>query len=176
MQGQPHLETTYLQHVEALERLGAEVDGLRAEYAADEALIEALELYAARLRAGQRGPLRGHIDRALRPISSQSLRFGWFAEVWAAISIGLLLLAFVALALFAPQFLVWGLVALLSAFFFIEASFRRQLPRLVTSFTVALAVVATLVLLYEFFWSVVVGVVLTIGAYLMWENLRELWA
>ena len=176
MQEQAHMEATYLQHVEALERLGAEIDGLRAEYAADGALLEALELYAARLRAGQRGPLRAHIQRPLRPISSQSLRFGRFAEVWAAVSIGLLLLAFLGLVLFAPQYLVWGLVALLAVFFFIEASFRRQLPRLVTSFTIALAIMATLVLLYEFFWSVVVGAVLTIGAYLMWENLRELWA
>jgi hypothetical protein len=175
MRDQPHLEATYLQHVAMVEQLSAEVDALRAEYAAGGALLEALDLYAGHLQAGLRGPVRGHMERPMRPLSEQGLRFGRFAEVWAAVSIGLLLLAFVTLALFAPQFLVWGLVALLSVFFFIEASFRRQLPRLVTSFTLALSLLATLVLLYEFFWSIVVGVVLTIGAYLMWENLRELW-
>lgn len=176
MRDRPHMEATYQQHAETLEQVSAELDGLREEYAADKALLEALDLHAARLRAGQQGPARAHIKRPLRPLSEQSLRFGRFAEVWAAVSIGLLLLAFVSLALFAPQFLIWGLVALLAVFFFIEASFRRQLPRLVSSFTIALAVVAALVLLYEFFWSVVVGAVLITGAYLMWENLRELWA
>lgn len=176
MRDQPHMEATYQQHAELVETLGAELDTLRAEYAADKALLEALNLHAGQLRAGQQGPARAHIRRPLRPLSEESLRFGRFAEVWAAISIGFLLLAFVSLALFAPQYLMWGLVALLSVFFFVEASFRRQLPRLVSSFTVALAVVAALVLLYEFFWTVVVGAVLTTGAYLMWENLRELWA
>lgn len=176
MREQPHMEATYQQHAERLEQLSTELDSLRAEYAADKALLEALDLYAGRLRAGQRASARAHIERPMRPLSDQSLRFGRFAEVWAAVSIGLLLLAFVALALFAPQFLAWGLVVLLAVFFFIEAGFRRQLPRLVTSFTVALAVISALVLLYEFFWSVVVGMVLITGAYLMWENLRELWA
>ena len=176
MREQPHMEATYRQQAENVQQTSQELDGLRAEYAADKALLEALDLLASRLRAGQRSPVRAHIQRPLRPLSEQSLRFGRFAEVWAAVSIGLLLLAFVTLALFAPQYLVWGLVALLVVFFFIEASFRRQLPRLVTSFTVVLAVVAALVLLYEFFWTVVVGLVLSTGAYLMWENLRELWA
>lgn len=176
MQEQPHMAATYQQHTENVEQLSHELDALRAEYAADKSLLEALNLYAGRLRAGQRSAARAHIQRPLRPLSEQSLRFGRFAEVWAAVSIGILLLAFVGLALFAPQFLVWGLVALLAVFFFIEASFRRQLPRLVTSVTVGLAIVASLVLLYDFFWSIVVGVVLMAGAYLMWENLRELWA
>ncbi len=175
MRDHPHMEATYQQHAAAVSLLSAELDALRAQYAADKALLQALDLHAGHLRDGQRGPARAHIRRALRPLSEESLRFGRFAEVWAAISIGLLLLAFVSLALFAPQYLVWSLVALLSVFFFVEASFRRQLPRLVSSVTVALAVAAALVLLYEFFWTVVVVAVLTTGAYLMWENLRELW-
>lgn len=176
MRDQPHMGATFQQQTEDVEQLSGELDELRAQYAANKTLLEVLEHYGSRLRAGQRGPVRAHIQRPLRPLSEQSLRFGRFAEVWAAVSIGLLLLAFVALALFAPQYLAWGLVSLLAVFFFIEASFRRQLPRLITSVTVGLAIVAALVLLYEFFWSIVVGVVLVAGAYLMWENLRELWA
>lgn len=176
MQEQPHMEATYEQYAESVAQLSRELDDLRAEYASDKALLEALEQYATRLRLGQRGPARAHIQRPLRPLGQQSLRFGRFAEVWAAVSIVLLLLAVVVLALFAPQFLVWGLVSLLAVFFFIEASFRRQLPRLITSVTVGLAIVAALVLLYEFFWTVVVSAVLVAGAYILWENLRELWA
>ena len=47
-------------------------------------------------------------------------------------------------------------------------------PMLVTSLTVALAIVATLVLLFEFFWELAVLSVLAAGTYIMIENLREL--
>jgi hypothetical protein len=96
------------------------------------------------------------------------------AEFWAAISIGLLMVGFVALALFARQYLVFGLVTMLAAIIFVEASFRRQLARLVDSLAVALAIVAALVLLFEFFWQIAVLLVLAAGAYIMIENLREL--
>jgi hypothetical protein len=35
-------------------------------------------------------------------------------------------------------------------------------------------VVATLVLVYEFFWPLVVATVLVVGLYVLWDNLREL--
>ena len=44
----------------------------------------------------------------------------------------------------------------------------------VTSVTLTLAVVAFLVLLYEFFWEIVVLAVLVTGAYILFENLREI--
>jgi hypothetical protein len=42
------------------------------------------------------------------------------------------------------------------------------------SVNVALAVVGALVLLEQYFWSVIVLAVLGIGFYILWENLREL--
>jgi len=35
--------------------------------------------------------------------------------------------------------------------------------------------VAALVIIYEFFWSLVVAGVVLAGLYILWENLRELW-
>jgi len=35
---------------------------------------------------------------------------------------------------------------------------------------------ATLVLLFEFFWEIVVMAVLVAGGYMLWESLHELWA
>jgi hypothetical protein len=87
-----------------------------------------------------------------------------------------MLIAFVALFILAPQYLIWGLAMLFAVFIFIEAGFRRQLPRLVSSVTIALATIAAFVIVFEFFWQIVVALVVAAGAYLMWENLRELWA
>jgi hypothetical protein len=45
---------------------------------------------------------------------------------------------------------------------------------LISSVNVGLAVVATLILVYEFFWQLVVAAVLILGLYVLWDNLREL--
>jgi hypothetical protein len=90
------------------------------------------------------------------------------------VSIALTMVGFVLLALFAREYLVFGLVGLLSLLVFIESGFRRRLVELTTSVTVGLATVSALVLLYEFFWEAVVAAVLLAAGYMLWENLREL--
>ena len=99
---------------------------------------------------------------------------GRVAEIWAAGSIGLTLIAFVGLLLFYREHVVFGLVTLLALFIFIEAGFRRWLERLMSSITGALALVAALVLLFEFFWELVVLGVLVAGVYLLYQNAREI--
>ena len=174
MLGRAHLRRAYAAHQEKIAALSRELAQLRAQLAGDVALREALALHAGEVRQGYRGPPRAHIRRAHHPAPEADLRLDRVAEFWAAISIGLLMVGFVALAIFARQYLVFGMVIMLAALIFVEASFRRQLARLVDSLTVALAIVATLVLLFEFFWQLAVLLVLAAGAYIMIENLREL--
>lgn len=174
MLGRPHLRRAHTAHQEKITALSRELAHLRAELAGDLALQEALSLRGHEVREGYLGPPRAHIHRAHHPAPEADLRLDRVAEFWAATSIGLLMVGFVALALFARQYLVFGLVAMLTALIFVEASFRRQLARLVDSVTVALAIVAALVLVFEFFWQLAVLLVLVAGAYIMIENLREL--
>jgi len=174
MQGRPHLKKQHAAHQERIKALSDELDQLRAQLASDEALLEAMDLYGQQLQAGQRGPARTHIHRAHRPASDDELRLRRLAEMWAALSIGLMMVGFVGLVLFSRQHLVLGLVAMVSLMVFIESGFRGQLSRLIASVTIGLAVIAALVLLFEFFWLVVVLGVLIAGGYIMWENLREL--
>jgi hypothetical protein len=175
MRGQPHLRQLYTTHQEKIEALSEELNQLRGQLAADQALLESLGLYAARLRAGQRSPARAHLRRAHHPASDARLRFNRFAETWAALSIGLMMISLVILVFFGQQYLVWGIVALVSLMVFVEAGFRRQLARLVTSLTIGLAVISALIVIYDFFWSIVILAVLLTGGYIMWENARELW-
>jgi len=159
---------------EQITRLSKELTQMRAQLAADEALVEALGLYAGQLGAGQREPLRAHLRRAHHPASDAHIQISRLAEMWAAISIGLMMVGFVLLVLFARRYLLFGLTGLIALIIFVEAGFRRHLPQLITSVTLALAVIAALVLLFEFFWTIVVLAVLVAGGYIMWENLREL--
>jgi len=86
-----------------------------------------------------------------------------------------MLVVFVGLLLFARDKIVLGLVAIFASFVLVESGFRGRLIRLITSVTIALSVVAALVILNDFFWPIVVGFVLLTGMYILWENLRELW-
>ena len=174
MQGRSHLAKEYAAHQAKIAAVSQELDQLRGSLASDGALAEALQLHETDLQAGRRGPARGHIHRANHPAHPSDLRLNRVAELWAAVSIGLVMVGFVALVLFARAYLLLGLLALISVLIFVEAGFRRQLARLVDSLTVALSLVAALVLLFTFFWELIILVVVVTGAYIMWENLHEL--
>ena len=169
-----HLDAPYEVETRRLAELSREVDRLRAQLATDEAVSASLEDYADRLRAGEREPARAHITRAHRPASETELRVSRVAEAWAAASVSLMLISFVGIAMFEREHLISMLVVSIALFAFVEAGFRGRLVNLVSSVNIGLAVVATLIVFYEFFWQLVVAAVLVLGLYLLWDNLREL--
>jgi hypothetical protein len=174
MRGRSHLDAPRAHGTNRVAELSAEIDRLRAKLATDEAVSESLMEYAGRLRAGERDPARAHIVRAHTPASEDELRISRMAEAWAAVSVSLMIISFVAIALFERQHLISMLVFSIAFFAFVEAGFRGRLVNLVSSANVGLAVVAALVLVYEFFWQLVVATVLVVGFYVLWDNLREL--
>lgn len=174
MRGLSHMKQRYAAQQETIRQKSKELDALREQYVSDEALQNALDLYINRIKAGDWESPRAHLVRPRRPAAKTSLRLTRLAELWAAVSIGLTMIGIVALALFAREHLMVGLVTIFTLFIFIESGFRRQLSQLINSAAVGMAVAATLVLIYEFFWPIAVAGTLVAGGYLMWENLREL--
>jgi hypothetical protein len=172
--GKSHLDGPYEATSRRVAELSAEVDRMRAQLATDEAVSGSLEEYAGRLEAGEWEPARAHITRAHRPASDAELRVSRVAEAWAAVSVSLVLISFVVIPLLERDHLISMLVFSISVFAFIEAGFRGRLVNLVSSANIGLAVVASLVIVYEFFWQLVVAAVLVVGLYLLWDNLREL--
>ncbi len=169
-----HLDEPYESGTKRAGELSRELDGLRAQLATDEAVSKSLEDFADRLRAGEREPARAHIRRAQRPASESELRVGRVAEAWAAVSVSLVLVSFLAILMFERAHLISMLVFSIALFTFVEAGFRGRLLNLVSSANIGLAVVATLIIVYEFFWQLVVAFVLIVGLYVLWDNLREL--
>ncbi|HEY6713022.1 MAG TPA: hypothetical protein VI055_12220 [Rubrobacter sp.] len=174
MRDRSHLDAPYQEGTRRVAELSGELDRLRGKLATDEAVSESLTEYASRLRAGERDQARAHISRAHRPASEDELRVSRVAEAWAAISVSLMLISFVGIAMFEREHLISMLVFSIAFFAFVEAGFRGRLVNLVSSANIGLAVVATLVIIYEFFWQLVVAAVLVIGIYVLWDNLREL--
>ena len=175
MQNHPHLEKIYEAHQDKIKGLSEEISRLRAEYAENQAILEAFNLHAQQLWQGERGHVRAHIRRAPRPIPEAELQIGRVLEAWAAISIGLILISMVGVIFFAPQNWFIGIIAIVALFLVIEATFRRRLTRAVNQITIGLAVFAALLLLLNYFPHVAVVCVLVAGGYMTWQNLRELW-
>jgi hypothetical protein len=171
---QPQLAAVHAAAQQTIRQLSGEIDDLQAGIVADGALLDALERSAVQVRAGDYGSPRAHIRRAHQPAAPVDLRASYVAEFWAAISVTALLVAFVVLFAFRPNYLSLWLVTILALFLFIEASMRGTVNRLLSSLTGALAIVAALILLYRYFWWTVGGVVLAMALYILWDNLGEL--
>ena len=174
LEGNPHLVFRVERLQEKLKGLRVVLKELRKERAQGDLLLQATMLRKERLELKAEDDPRSHIRRLAEPASEADIRLGRLAELWAAVSIGLLLIGLVSLLLFGRQFLGLGLLAIVGLFVFIESVFRRQVGRQVTSLTVILAVISALVLLYEFFWQLLAVGILAAGLYLAWENIKEL--
>lgn len=174
MRNQPHLQRSYQAALAQIETTSREISQQQDAIVASEALLDSLERYGAEFGRGILGDPRAHIHRAHRPAQSADLRAGRVAELWAAVSVTVLLVAFVVLFMVKPGVLPFWMATIVALFAFIEASLRGAFTRVVGSVAVGLAVVAGLVLIYEFFWWVVGGLVLALAFYILVDNLREL--
>lgn len=172
---QPDLNKELEFHKRKIEELSIEVKRMRGQIASDRALFEALKRYEKALRDDEALPLREHIHHAHEPTSQAELKRNRLAEIWAAASIGFILIGFVALVFFAQQFLINALITIAFVVLLIESWFRKNFRRFVSNVTVGLALVSALVLFYQFFWQSIITLVLAAGVYILWENLRELW-
>lgn len=174
MRNQPHLQRICAQTLGDIDKLSREIDGMQAEITADGALLDSLDRYEQHLMRRKRGPLRAHIRRAHTPAPPNQAHADRIAEIWAAVSVTVLLVAFVVLFCFNPRFLPIWLVSILALFAFIEASVRGTFRGWWAAFATALAIAGALVLLYEFFWWVVAAVIIALAGYILWDNVREL--
>jgi hypothetical protein len=158
----------------------AQLDAERRERTQGELLRAALLARLERLATREPGTVtlpeerQAHIRILARPTSDADLRLRRLLEVWAATSIGLLLLGTVGLAAWVPARLFDGVIAMVAMFVVIESAFQRRLARLVSSVSTGLAVVSLGVLVYEFFWQLAVFAVVAAGLFILWENVREL--
>ncbi len=174
LSSQPHLKRLHSDIQATLDLLAADLADLRAQAVADQTRLDALERQIARVEAGERLPPDAHLRHPHLPASDQEIQIGRLAETWAALSVGLMMIGFVILILFARHYLAIGLGATLTTILAIEALFRRRLHRFIAQVATILALIGALIILYEHFWTILVIVVLLAGSYLIIENLREL--
>jgi hypothetical protein len=174
MEGTPHLAEPHERLEGETAGVAAELKSLRGEQSEIDGLLDRMVVRLERLRAGRRDDPRAHIRNAAEPMPPAQMRFSRAAEIWAAISLSLLLVGLVALIEFAPEDAWAGAIVLLIALVVGESILRATFVRTVNRVAVILALVATVILLIHFWKSVLVGVLVAVAAFLILQRVREL--
>ena len=174
MEGNPHLAAEHEKLEKRVAQLAAKVKALRRERSENEAVLDGLRRRLERLRAGRRDNPRAHIRHAAEPVPPAQMRFSRAAELWAAVSLSLLLVGVVALIQFAPEDAWAGVVVLLIALVVAESILRATFVRTVNRIAVILAIVATVILVIHFWKWVLIGGLIGLAAFLILQRVREL--
>ena len=170
--GNPYVEREYDAVSGRVKELVADLRKLHRASAENAARLDAIDLRIQRLREGVRDDPKAHIRHANEPTTPRQARFGRAAEVWAGISIGLVLIALVAVVLLAPTEFLPTAAFLIGLTLFIDALFRGVAEQFVNTLAVVLAVATAAILLWTFWQLLLLGLLLVAGIYLTWENLR----
>ena len=152
----------------------AEVRSLRRERSENDAVLEGLRLRIERRRAGEVGDPRAHIKHAAAPVPESKMRFDHAAELWASISVSLLLIGLAVLILAAPGNVWAETIVLVLAFVVGESVLRGTFVRTVNRLAVLAALVAVVVLFVQFWKLTLVALLAALAAFLLYQRLREL--
>jgi hypothetical protein len=172
--GHPGLEAFRAERQAALRADEAKLDGLRSTSAQLAAGITASEEYLARYRAGWREAPRAHLAHAATPEPPSAARHRVFAETWAALSVGLLVIALAVLLWFRVLGLGPTLLVLGVGYLAIESFAQRRVETLLLRITVALAAVSTLMLAWTYRRELVLIGLGALGVFILLDNAREL--
>ena len=174
MRGSPHLAAESLQLEARVGAQAAQLRDMRREHFANEAVLEGLRRRIERRQAGVVDDARAHITQAAQPVPPAAMRFNGAAELWAALSISLLLIGLAVLILASPAN-VWSEgIILVIAFIVGESVLRGSFIRTVNRLAVIAALVAIVVLFVEYWKFAVVGLLLWLAVFLLYQRFREL--
>ncbi len=152
----------------------AELEAERRERAGVADALVALRRELGRVDAGDLGDPRGHLLHPHRPVPAADVQYGRVVEFWSALSVGLLLLAIVALVSLhlAPWWAALGLA--LAGYTVLEAAFRRRLTLLTLRVELVLAMISAAILVWEGLFLIVIAAVAGLALVVVLDNVREL--
>ena len=173
-------QTDYLTYLfkKQAENLEVAQNELQALYTRSTELTETLEACRSNLQKieqGDWGDPQAHIHHK-HPVQPPLGEQARFVELWAAISGGLMLLISFGLVILFPRWWFGLTILVVATFVTIEATIRGQLPNLLLNVTIVLAIVTSLVLIWEFWWLLLLIMLVVIVFVMIRENLRELWS
>jgi hypothetical protein len=174
MHGSPHLATEADRLETQAATLATQLTALRRERSENEAVLDGLQRQTERRRAHGPDDARAHIRHAAEPVAASKMRFDRAAELWAAISISLMLIGLAVLILVAPGEVWAAIIVVVIGFIVGESVLRGTFVRTVNRVAVILALVAIVVLFAHYWKLTLVALLLALAAFLLYQRLREL--
>jgi lysylphosphatidylglycerol synthetase-like protein (DUF2156 family) len=155
------------------EQRSADVTALRRERSENAAVAEGLQRRLTALERGERGDPRAHIRHAAIPVPEAKMRFDQAAEVWAAVSISLLLVGLALLLVLSPGNAWAEAIVLVLAAIVGESVLRGTFTRTINRIGVVLALIALVVLLVQYAKAVLIALLVTLAAFLLYQRVQE---
>jgi hypothetical protein len=152
----------------------AEINAGRKKEAELRDAIRASRAELAEIKAGDFGDPRAHLKMAHHPVPPDLTRQGRFVELWAAMSISLIIVAAIVLT-YTGVMKWWGALAVgIITYVVLDAAFGRRLTVLCLRATLFLAVIGALILAYEFAGILVIAALAGLAVLTFADNVREI--
>jgi hypothetical protein len=172
------LQTTNLDKIHKdfkknLETIEIELNGLYSRRSELTTLLATGESYLQAMQRGDWGDPQAHVTIKRYPEPPLG-KIGRFATYWAAISGALLLLSFAALLLFLPSGLLFWAVIVAGIFLAVESAIWGRFAEFLMFAVILLTFINCLVLIWNFWWQIIVLIMMGIVVLSMIKNLKEL--
>lgn len=172
------LQTTNLNKIHEasmknLETSEKELDELYSRRSELKALLTTGESYLEAIQRGDWGDSHAHITIKRYPEPPLG-NIGRFASYWAAISGALLLLSFAVLLLFLPSGLLLWAIIVAGIFLAVESIIWHRFAEFLLGTIILLALLASMVLIWNYWWQMIVLSMIGIVILSIMRNLKEL--
>jgi hypothetical protein len=173
LQRSQHLEQLYESSNKELSEKQEEIHELFARRIKFDETLKAAKSFFSEIRNGNLGDPQAHILHKRMPSPPVSSKTKG-AELWSALSVGILLFLFAAVLLFDPQHKLAIGISFLFIFIAVEATVYGWLSDLLVTITILLAMLCSLILIWKFFELVLLILLFAIGIWFISINLKEL--
>ncbi|MEO5963944.1 MAG: hypothetical protein ABIR11_00660, partial [Candidatus Limnocylindrales bacterium] len=174
LRDQQGVDTYRIRRTAELRAGEASLAGLRSSGAELTAAISAAEGYLERFDAGWRGDPRGHLTHAAAPEPPPRTTRRLFAETWAAVSVGVLVIALAVILWFSLLPIPATVGLLVVGYLAIESFAQRRVETLLLRVTVALAAISALLLAYHYLRELLLIGLGGLGLFILFDNAAEL--
>jgi hypothetical protein len=152
----------------------ARLAALRSTAAELKAAIAAQQGFLVRYDAGYRGDPRSHLSHAAVPEAPDTTNRRVFAETWAALSVGVLVLALAVILWFRLLPIAPTLLVLVIGYLAIESFAQRRVETLLLRITVILAAIASILLAFHYLRELLLVGLGALGLFILVDNAGEI--
>ncbi|MDD1751976.1 MAG: hypothetical protein LUQ38_02660 [Methanotrichaceae archaeon] len=168
-----NLDKIHQAYSKNLETADKELKGLYARKVELTELLAASQSYMQAIQKGDQGDPQAHLTIKRYP-EPPLTEMGRLASYWAAISGALLLFFLAALLFLMPSNLIIDGIIVVGVFLGLESIIHHKFTSFLLSVTIVLAIVSSLILIWDFFWGILILGIFAIVVVSLLKNLRKL--